>query len=160
MDTAPGGVFPTVESFAPACAPDPDGNRNRPHPPHLSDFSTHGTETWGGKAEWTQDCSQPCFLPGASSCLWGLISKAVSRMGRAVRMEAGLVGGVGTQGWNLSLAVTGSSPGHPEGSSGNVGNLNTDPCGSPWEKTGDADGTARKQKEASPFALPSLLSLP
>jgi len=62
-------------------------------------------------------------------------------------------------GWNLSLAVSGSSPGHPEVSSGNVGNLNTDPYGSCWEETGDADRTARKQKEASPFALLSRLSL-
>ena len=69
VDTAPGSVFPIVESFAPAYAPDSDGNRNGPHPPYLSDFSTCGTESWGGKAEWTQDCSQPCFLPGASSCL-------------------------------------------------------------------------------------------
>ena len=144
VDPAPRGIFPIVESFAPAYAPNPDSNRSGLHPPYLSDFSTCGTETWGGKVEWTQDCSQPCFLPGASSCLWGLISKAVSRMGRTMRMEPGFVGGVRTQGWNLSLAVTGSSPGHPEVSSGNVGNLNTDPYGSCWEETGDADGTARK----------------
>ena len=81
-------------------------------------------------------------------------------MGRAVRMEPELVGGVGTQGWNLSLAVTGSSPGYPEVSSGNVGNLNTDLYGSCLEETGDADGSGGKQKEASPSALLSLLSLP
>eukprot|EP00069_Balaena_mysticetus_P007059 bmy_18915T0 len=119
--------FPFVEISVPADAPDPDDNRNGPHPPYLSGPSTCGNAgTWGGGGrpgptsgpqfprqppEWAEQCEW-------SQDLWE---------GSVPRGKSGQV-------WDLSLAAAGSSQGHPEVSSGNMGKLDLDPPGSCWEK--------------------------
>lgn len=111
-----GSVFPTVESFCSSIRPLIQMAQKWTPSPYLSDFSTCGTESWGGGRQsghrtahnllspWSQ------FLPLRSNS-----PKTVSRMGRAVRMGQDL--------WEELGLRAGSLQGTLKWALGNVGNL-------------------------------------
>ena len=84
MDTAPGGVFPIVEISVPADAPDPDDNRNGPHPPYLSGPSTCGNAgTWGGGGRVSTGLLTPLVSPWSQALPLGPNSQGSLQNGQS-----------------------------------------------------------------------------
>ncbi|XP_059956490.1 putative spermatogenesis-associated protein 31C1 [Mesoplodon densirostris] len=84
VDTAPGGVFLIVEISVPADAPDPDDNRNGPHPPSLSGPSTRGNAvTWGGGGRVSTGLLTPLVSPWSQALPLGPNSQGSLQNGQS-----------------------------------------------------------------------------